>query len=388
MPLRSRPLRRLAAPALLAALAALGPAPGALAAAATVAPGVLAAAAPAGEVAILANGQRVAFPDARPVIEGDRVLVPLRALAEALGAQVEWDGATQTVTLTLGQRRVRLTVGAPVAYVGLRIVPLEVPAVLRQNRVLVPLRFVAEGLGARVEWDSSNRTVRITYRTFRQDPAAMALLQRLQAPANTDYRGTMAMRLDLAPGAAVAVQASFAGALRDGAFVQTLRLTANTLPQPVEVQQAYRQGRLWTRTGQGPWQEVQAPAAASPPDQILAALGDPDRYGAELGQRRTTGGRSLQEVVVTPDPDLIQELMDAVAGAAAVTGQVRVEVTGARLVLLVDEATGQVVEQHLDLNGRLSRSQAGLRHEAELEVQMDFQITPAQDPMAWPADLP
>lgn len=109
----------------------------------------------------------VAFPDARPVMVEGRTLIPVRALAErGFGYQVRWVGQAREVILTgltpAGSwRTVVLTVGARTARVDGRGVELQVPAVIRQNRVYVPLRFVAEAFAAEVTWDRELRVVRI-----------------------------------------------------------------------------------------------------------------------------------------------------------------------------------------------------------------------------------
>lgn len=108
-------------------------------------------------VSVLVFGLPVAF-DAGPYIDGNgRVMVPLRAVAEALGARVHWDGAG-TVALERQGRRVVFSVGsAEVAVEGERRTMDTVPA-LRDGRVLVPVRFAGQYLGMRVSWDPFTRT--------------------------------------------------------------------------------------------------------------------------------------------------------------------------------------------------------------------------------------
>ncbi|MCL2352953.1 MAG: stalk domain-containing protein [Firmicutes bacterium] len=97
--------------------------------------------------------------DGVPLIENGRTLVPLRAIFEALGAGVDWDAAAQTVTGTRGKTVIRLTVGSPDAYVnGVRI-RLETAPEAVNGRTMVPLRFIAESLGAEVQWLPETRMV-------------------------------------------------------------------------------------------------------------------------------------------------------------------------------------------------------------------------------------
>lgn len=110
-------------------------------------------------IRVLVDGQSVEFTDAYPFIEEGRVLVPLRALFEAVGATVQWDAATRTVRAARGGRTVSLQMESKYAYVGMSPALLDVPARVVDGRTFVPLRFAGEALGMRVSWDAASRTV-------------------------------------------------------------------------------------------------------------------------------------------------------------------------------------------------------------------------------------
>ncbi|WP_408626315.1 copper amine oxidase N-terminal domain-containing protein [Anaerosolibacter carboniphilus] len=93
----------------------------------------------------------------------NRTLVPLRAIFEALGAEIKWDGATETVTGIKGETIVELKIGSNVAKLNGKDLNLDVPATIVNKRTLVPARFIAECLGAKVDWESSSRTVIIQH---------------------------------------------------------------------------------------------------------------------------------------------------------------------------------------------------------------------------------
>ncbi len=116
-------------------------------------------------VTVLLDGKTLDF-DVPPVIEEGRTLVPLRAIFEALGAEVTWNPETRQVTAQKEDITVELTVGSEKAYwkgpKDGHMVSLYIPPRIMGNRVLVPLRFVSETLGDRVDWDEATRTVRIT----------------------------------------------------------------------------------------------------------------------------------------------------------------------------------------------------------------------------------
>jgi len=109
-------------------------------------------------VKVFVNGSKPQF-DVQPQIVDGRTLVPFRALAESLGAQVAWDGANRQVTVVKADITIHLTVDSTVATVNGTPVNLDVPATITGGRVLVPLRFLGEGLGAKIKWDQQSQMV-------------------------------------------------------------------------------------------------------------------------------------------------------------------------------------------------------------------------------------
>ncbi len=109
-------------------------------------------------IKVTVGGEKVLF-DVLPTITEGRTLVPLRAIFEALGAEVFWDGDTQTVTATKGAQEVVLTIGSNQMLAGGEIKTLDVPARIVDGRTLVPARAIAEAFGCSVDWDGENRTV-------------------------------------------------------------------------------------------------------------------------------------------------------------------------------------------------------------------------------------
>ncbi|GAA4709262.1 stalk domain-containing protein [Brevibacillus fulvus] len=113
-------------------------------------------------IVVFINGQLQTF--SKPPIEiNGRTLVPLRAIFEALGAKVDWDEATQTVTATKDNNTIKLTIGSKIAYKNGEKIYLDVPAqLLNGDTTMVPIRFVSEALGAKVGWDAYTQSVLIT----------------------------------------------------------------------------------------------------------------------------------------------------------------------------------------------------------------------------------
>jgi hypothetical protein len=104
----------------------------------------------------------VDFSGQPPVSQGGRVLVPLRGVLEKLGAYVQYDSAARVITALKGDLNIRLPIGGRQATVNERPVSLDVPAQIVNGSTLVPLRFVAESLGANVEYNPAANAVAIT----------------------------------------------------------------------------------------------------------------------------------------------------------------------------------------------------------------------------------
>jgi hypothetical protein len=112
-------------------------------------------------LSVVIDGKPVTF-DQPPVMSGGRVLVPLRGIFERLGADVHYDAATRHIQATKGQTVVELTLGSQNAVVSGRAVTLDTPASTIGGRTVVPLRFVSESLGADVRWEAASRTISIS----------------------------------------------------------------------------------------------------------------------------------------------------------------------------------------------------------------------------------
>lgn len=101
--------------------------------------------------------------DVPACVLGGRTLVPLRLIFTALGASVEWNAETQTITSTLGETTVTMQVGNTNMLRNGEAIPLDVPPTIMNSRTLVPVRAVAETFGASVDWEPNTRTVSIRY---------------------------------------------------------------------------------------------------------------------------------------------------------------------------------------------------------------------------------
>ncbi len=99
--------------------------------------------------------------DVAPVIANDRTMLPIRFVAEAFGATVSWNDETKTVDITLADTKITLVVGETVAMVNGEAKELDSASFIENDRTYLPVRFVMESLGMKVEWNEATRQVTI-----------------------------------------------------------------------------------------------------------------------------------------------------------------------------------------------------------------------------------
>lgn len=115
----------------------------------------------ADSIRVLIDGQSLQT-EVAPTAINDRTMVPMRAIFEALGATVDWDESSGTVTGTKNGTVISLTIGSATAFINGEARTLDVPAQVINERTMIPARFVSEALGAQVDWDADNQIVNIT----------------------------------------------------------------------------------------------------------------------------------------------------------------------------------------------------------------------------------
>ena len=113
-------------------------------------------------IEVLVDSEFLQFTDQPPVMRNDRVLVPLRAIFEALGARVYYDDETKLITAKRNLTTIELTVGSDKLYVNGVETIIDTPAFVQNGRTLVPVRAVSEALGVTVDWDEETPCVIIS----------------------------------------------------------------------------------------------------------------------------------------------------------------------------------------------------------------------------------
>lgn len=107
------------------------------------------------------NGQPISTSVA-PITYNNRTLVPMRDIFEALGATLQWHPVTQNVTAQKDLTNITLQMGSSTAIINGRRVGLDQAPLIIAGRTMVPLRFVAEALNAKVDWNGAAQLVDIT----------------------------------------------------------------------------------------------------------------------------------------------------------------------------------------------------------------------------------
>ncbi len=114
----------------------------------------------AADISVIVDDNKLQL-DVPPVVSQGRTLVPVRAIFESLGATVDWNGATRTVTSRKGDTTVSLTLGDNVMLVNGNKYLLDVPACAVDGSTMVPVRAISEAFGCVVSWNGPINTVHI-----------------------------------------------------------------------------------------------------------------------------------------------------------------------------------------------------------------------------------
>lgn len=109
---------------------------------------------------VVLNKKEMKF-DVPPVIKEGRTLIPVRAIMNGFGATVTWDEVSKAVYVEKGDVKITIVVGSPIVYVNDKPVTLDVSAQIINSRTFVPLRFLSEALGKKVDYDEKTGDITI-----------------------------------------------------------------------------------------------------------------------------------------------------------------------------------------------------------------------------------
>jgi S1-C subfamily serine protease len=137
---------------------------------------------------VVFNGSLLSF-DVPPQNVNGRLLVPLRVIFEALGASVEWNDNTKSISAKGSNIEIVITIGELKGFINGQTVELNTPAQIIGGRTLVPLRFVSEAFGATVDWDGETETVTIFKEGVKLSTTELAKLVNTVVTVKTKLEG-------------------------------------------------------------------------------------------------------------------------------------------------------------------------------------------------------
>lgn len=110
------------------------------------------------DTSLYLNGNSLALPENISMLNNS-VMVPIRVVSEELGYKVDWNQKAKTVAINDNSRSLNLTVNQKTATVDNKDVTLVAPPIIKSDIALVPLRFIGENMGLKVDWDNSTKSV-------------------------------------------------------------------------------------------------------------------------------------------------------------------------------------------------------------------------------------
>ena len=140
----------------------------------------------ADEIRVFLNNNEVIF-DCPPEVLNDRTMVPVRAIFEAMGFVVQWNSETSGAVAFNDEYSLSFFVGEPYIYVNDEVRRIDTAPVVINSRILVPVRAIAEATGCGVDWDSENSRVLITSADFRNMSAWPREVLRLTNEVRAEY---------------------------------------------------------------------------------------------------------------------------------------------------------------------------------------------------------
>jgi len=134
------------------------------------------------EQVVITVDKAIVKTDVPPINVQGQTLVPVRGVFNAFKADIDWIACEQRVFVRKDNTVIWLRIGEPHAKVNDDIVPLAVPAMIYRGRTMVPLRFIAESLGAQVNWDPATQTITILTKQEQTAPPQAAPAEPEETP--------------------------------------------------------------------------------------------------------------------------------------------------------------------------------------------------------------
>lgn len=114
---------------------------------------------------ITINGEEIEIDSNKnisPTILSNRTFIPIRSFIENIGGEVNWNNETKKMILTFNNNEISFTVNSNTAYINNSPLNIDTPPIIIDSRIFLPLRFISEGFGFKVNWESDNQIITIT----------------------------------------------------------------------------------------------------------------------------------------------------------------------------------------------------------------------------------
>jgi hypothetical protein len=271
--------------------------------------------------------------DVDPVIKDKRTLVPVRAIAESLGADVDYDATTQVVTIKKVQDTYKLTLGKKeVIKNGEKMnLVLDVPAQTIGGRTMVPARFVSEVLGAKVDWDDKTFTVIINHEEVRNGMTPGELYTKVSESVykydTMKFKGSgnMSVQMSALP-EPLDIGIEMEGAYKkpmDMWFKESIKPSGSLLPinETVAIEVYMKDNKMAMKAMDEPWMEQPMEFPKELTDLVVNY--DPTKTGEMLdkfgmivshGNEATINGKTYYTLNFRFDRTKLMDMMDESAG--------------------------------------------------------------------------
>ncbi|HEY8349999.1 MAG TPA: copper amine oxidase N-terminal domain-containing protein, partial [Clostridia bacterium] len=113
-------------------------------------------------VSIWLDGEKIVFPDAQPILADARVLVPVRGFFEKIGVTVDWNPKSRMVIIKDDAREIMMEAGNRAVLNNGAVEYLDCSVLIKDNRAYIPIRYISENFGCKVQWDGKTRSVYVT----------------------------------------------------------------------------------------------------------------------------------------------------------------------------------------------------------------------------------
>lgn len=114
--------------------------------------------------------------DSAAVIYNSRTMVPMKYAAEAMGADVNWDANTKSITIRSNGNTIRTTVGTTSLFLDQSEISMDTPVTVIDGRTMLPLSYAAQALGLQSSWDASTKTITLTDQVFSQKKEGVSVI--------------------------------------------------------------------------------------------------------------------------------------------------------------------------------------------------------------------